>query len=344
MGIYEVTIGIPVFQSKDYIRDAVLSALSQTFKSIEFLVVDDIGKDGSIAEIKLLQEHHRRGSDIRIIVNEHNRGVGYSRNRIIDEARGRYLYFMDSDDTIEPNTIQLLYDAIVKNQAEVAYGSYEIVDRSVPHCKEVYQKDDVCLSGDGQLAEYALSHVGRFHVSACNFLMDLEFLRQSGVRFINTNYWEDMAFTYELVPKVTRAVLLSCVTYHYLRHSGSLSHYQAREQLHKEEVLANASTLNYLKEKCKAYRGQSFLPYMCYNLELNSFYIICHVLKNAHLIAPGFSHHEMRDIFCHPQSLSDILRFRSLLLQNLLFWLLSRLPIPLFSVSVKVLGKLKRAI
>lgn len=342
--MYDVTIGIPVFRSFDYVRDAMMSALSQTFLGIEILVVDDGGNDGSIAVIKELQQTHPRGGHIHIVTNPKNMGAGYSRNRIIDEAKGKFLYFMDSDDTIEANTIQLLYDAIVKNQAEVAYGSYEIVDRSVPHCKEVYQKDDVCLSGDGQLAEYALSHVGRFHVSACNCLMDLEFLRQSGVRFINTNYWEDMAFTYELVPKVTRAILLSSVTYHYLRHSGSLSHYQAREQLHKEEVLANASTLNYLKEKCKAYRGQSFLPYMCYNLELNSFYIVCHILKNAHLIVPGFSHHEMRDILCHPLNLPDILCFRSLLLQNLLFWLLSRLPVPLFVVSVKVLGKLKRAI
>ena len=341
---FEVTIGIPLFCSVDYIRQTMESALAQTFEPIEFLVIDDGGNDGSIAVIKELQQTHPRGVHIHIVTNPKNMGAGYSRNRIIDEAKGKYLYFMDSDDTIEANTIQLLYDAIVKNQAEVAYGSYEIVDLSAPHRREVYQKDDVCLSGDWQLAEYALSHVCRFHVSACNCLMDLEFLRQSGVRFINTNYWEDMAFTYELVPKVTRAVLLSCVTYHYLRHSGSLSHYQAREQLHKEEVLANASTLNYLKEKCKAYRGHSFLPYMCYNLELNSFYIICHVLKNAHLIVPGFSHHEMRDIFCHPQSLSDILRFRSMLLQNLLFWLIGRLPIPLFSVSVKVLGKLKKAI
>ena len=341
---FEVTIGIPLFSSLDYIRQTMESALAQTFEPIEFLVVDDGGNDGSIAVIKELQQTHPRGGHIHIVTNPKNMGAGYSRNRIIDEAKGEYLYFMDSDDTIEPNTIQLLYDAIVKNQAEVAYGSYEIVDLSAPHRREVYQKDDVCLSGDGQLAEYALSHVCRFHVSACNCLMDLEFLRQSGVRFINTNYWEDMAFTYELVPKVTRAVLLSCVTYHYLRHSGSLSHYQAREQLHKEEVLANASTLNYLKEKCKAYRGQSFLPYMCYNLELNSFYIVCHILKNAHLIAPGFSHHEMRDILCHPLSLSDILRFRSMLLQNLLFWLIGRLPVPLFVVSVKVLGKLKKAI
>ena len=341
---FEVTIGIPLFSSLDYIRQTMESALAQTFEPIEFLVVDDGGNDGSIAVIKELQQTHPRGGHIHIVTNPKNMGAGYSRNRILDEAKGEYLYFMDSDDTIEPNTIQLLYDAIVKNQAEVAYGSYEIVDLSAPHRREVYQKDDVCLSGDGQLAEYALSHVCRFHVSACNCLMDLEFLRQSGVRFINTNYWEDMAFTYELVPKVTRAVLLSCVTYHYLRHSGSLSHYQAREQLHKEEVLANASTLNYLKEKCKAYRGQSFLPYMCYNLELNSFYIVCHILKNAHLIVPGFSHHEMRDVLCHPLSLSDILRFRSMLLQNLLFWLLSRLPVPLFVVSVKVLGKLKKAI
>ena len=105
--LYEVTIGIPVYQSVDYIQDTMNSALNQSFSDIEFLIVDDCGKDGTMDIISHFQTSHPRGKDIRILVNEKNKGVGYSRNRIIDEARGRFLYFMDSDDTIEPNTIQL---------------------------------------------------------------------------------------------------------------------------------------------------------------------------------------------------------------------------------------------
>ena len=251
---------------------------------------------------------------------------------------------MDSDDTIEPDTIRLLLETAEGYQAEVAYASYDIVDLSDPQFKEVYQKDSQFLSGAGKLAEYALCNVGIFHVSVCNCLINLAFLRQSAVRFIDTNYWEDMAFTYDLLPKVSRAVLLPDITYHYLRHPGSLSHYQIRENLQKEEVLMNVSTINYLKKQCESYRGNSFLPYMCYNLELNSFYIVCHIMKHARSISPTFKYREMRDIIRHPLMLVDVLRFHSMLLQNLLFWLLGKLPVPLFAISVRALGKLKRAI
>ena len=125
---YEVTIGIPVYKSVDFIRETMFSALNQTFPDIEFLIVDDYGQDGSMNIISQMQENHYRGNCIRILKNDENKGVSYCRNRIIDEARGRYLYFMDSDDTIELNTIQLLYDAIIQNHVQIAYGSYEIID------------------------------------------------------------------------------------------------------------------------------------------------------------------------------------------------------------------------
>ena len=341
---YEVTIGIPLFHSVDYIVETMESALAQTFESIEFLVVDDGGNDGSYEAVESLRRQHCRGHQIRLLRNSENRGVGYTRNRIIDEARGRYLYFLDSDDTIEPSTIEMLYGAVKQHQAEVAYGSYEIINRAKLQDVEVYQKDDACLFGDGLLAEYALSHVGIFHVSACNCLMDLSFLRQSGVRFTDARFWEDMAFTYELVPKVKRAVLFSHVTYHYLRHPGSLSHYQAREQLDKEEILANASTLDYLKSKCREHLGKSYLPYMCYNLELNSFYLVCHIQRLSHHISPPFTLREMRAIIGHPLRLADVLGFHSMLLHNILFWLMGILPLPVFAISITVLGKAKRAI
>ena len=123
-----VTIGIPVFQAKDYIEATMQSALSQTYPNIEFLIVDDCGNDGTIDIIEQLQKNHPRGQHIRILRNEQNMGVGPSRNHIIDEAKGHYLYFMDCDDVIEPNTIELMVEAILQNDADIVYASYERID------------------------------------------------------------------------------------------------------------------------------------------------------------------------------------------------------------------------
>ena len=341
---YVVTIGIPVYRARDYVRNTLLSALNQTYPDIEFLIVDDCGNDGSMEIIEDLQRTHARGQHIRIVRNTRNLLVGYSRNRIIDEARGQYLYFLDSDDVIESDTIRLLLDNIEKYQTEVVYASYEMVDNVNGSPTRIYKKQPCQLFGHGQLALYAFKHADIFHVSVCNCLFRLDFLKKEGLRFIDAAFWEDMVFTYELLPKVSRAVLLPDITYHYILRPGSLSHYQDREQLDKSEIMNNVSTVRYLKDQCRKYKGEVFLPYLCYNLEMSSFYIVCHILKHARRISPSFSRSELRDILQHPLRLADVLRFPSKRFHNLVLWLLGRLPVPLFVPAFWVMGKLKRAL
>ena len=341
---YEVTIGIPVYKSVDFIRDTMTSALNQTLPDIEFLIVDDCGQDGSMDIISQIQKSHQRGNNIRILKNESNKGVGYSRNRMIDEAKGRYLYFMDSDDTIEQNTIQLLYDAIIQNRVQIAYGSYEIIDGIGNSPIEKYQKDALVLKGEDELAMYAFKNNHIFHVSVCNHLVDLAFLRQSGVRFIDASYWEDMVYTTELVTKISSAVLLPDITYHYYRHSGSLSKYQVRNTYDREEIMKNVSVIQLLKEKCVTLLGMNYLPYLCYNLEMNSFYSVCHIWKNSNRIYPRITLSKMRDIIRHPIPMIDILKFNNIKIPNLVFGILGNLPIPLFVLTIWMMGKYKRVI
>ena len=341
---YEVTVGIPVYQSVDYIQDTMNSALNQSFSDIEFLIVDDCGHDGSMDVISHFQTNHPRGKDIRILVNEKNKGVSYSRNRIIDEARGRFLYFMDSDDTIEPNTIQLLYDAVIQHHVQVAYGSYEIIDGIGNSPNEIYQKDALVLRGEDELAMYAFKNNHIFHVSACNHLINLEFLRQSNVRFIDASYWEDMVYTTELVTKIESAVLLPDITYHYLRRPDSLSHYQGRNRYEKAEILRNASILKQLKHKCIALQGKSYLPHLCYNLEMDSFYMVCHIIHKNDRIIPKVTDRELRTMLQHPMILKDILLFQDRIVPNLFFGLIGHLPNFLLFPFFWLIERLKNAI
>lgn len=341
---YSVTIGIPVYQAREYVRNSLLSALGQSYPDIEFLIVDDCGNDGSMEIIEELQRTHARGEHIRILKNPRNLQVGYTRNRVIDEACGEYLYFLDSDDLIEPDTIQLLVKAINDHQAEVAYASYEVVDRVNDSPNREFRKPSCQFFRQGQLALYAFKHASIFHVSVCNCLYRLDFLRREKLRFLDTAFWEDMAFTYELVQRVSRAVLLSDITYHYILRPGSLSHYQDREQLDKSEIMNNVSTIDYLKGQCRLSAGKSYLPYLCYNLEMSSFYIVCHIVKHASRISPAFTWKEMHRILRHPLGLAELLFFRSKLLHNLVLWTLGRLPVPLFIPSLWIMGKLKRTI
>jgi len=341
---YDVTIGIPLYRAAGYIDNTMESALAQTYEDIEFLIVDDCGGDGSIEVVEKLREEHQRGSYIRILKNPCHEGPGPSRNRIIDEARGRYLYFLDSDDLIEPNTIALLMNEMKEKQVEVVYASYQIVDKVHDTPNQLYQKPYRHFTQLDELAHFAFKYKEVFHISVCNCLIDVDFLRGTGIRFIDTMFWEDMAFTYDFVTRVSRAVLLPNITYHYLRRPGSLSHYQDREQLQKSEIMKNVSTVNYLKNKCIKLKGKSYLPYLCYNLEMNSFYIVCHVLKHSHRIIPSVTHQELIQFMHFPLPLTDVLRLRKKYAANLTLWIVAHLPIPVFVLTVRLLGKIKKVI
>lgn len=341
---YEVTIGIPIYRAVDYIAKTLESALNQSFESIEYLVVDDFGEDGSMAIVEKLQKEHPRGKDIRILYNTQNKGVGVSRNRILDEASGRYLYFLDSDDLIEPETIQLLVNIIREHNADVAYGSMERIDILGGSLVQSFILPNLCFSSKDSLALYAFKNHASFQISVCNCLMDLMFLRRCQLRFIDAVFWEDLAFTYEMVTHVNRAVFISDVTYSYLCRSGSLSHYQDRERLDKNEIQKNISVMNYLKAKCLGLKGKDYLPYLCYNLEVNSFYIACYILKHSSRIVPRFKNKEIRMLLSYPLGGLDIIKFRHRFIFNLFFLFISKLPTILLVAIVWLFGKIKKAI
>ena len=341
---YEVTIGIPVYRAVDYIEKTMESALNQSFGSIEYLVVDDCGNDGTIDVVERLQKEHQRGKDIRILYNKQNLGVGKTRNVILEQAKGEYLYFLDSDDILEPDAIEKMMRAAHQYQVEVVYGSWIRVDNVHHSASQHNFYPDLKLLKPGELAMYAFKNYSSFQISVCNVLFSHNFIRLNHLLFFDTIYWEDLAFTYDMVPKVNRAVLISDITYHYLCRPGSLSQYQDRELLDKEEILRNISTIDYLKSGCKRYIKEEYFPYLLYNLEMNSFYIVCYILKYYQRIAPTISNSEMNRVLWYPINVWQIIRFRQRLLQNLFFLGLSHLPSPLSLFFVRLLGKIKKVI
>lgn len=337
---YDVTIGIPVYKAEPYIRKTMESALSQTYPSIEFLVVDDGGGDGSVDIIHELCATHPRGKSIRILTHPQNQGVSASRNQIIDEAQGEYLYFMDADDLISENAIALLIQEIRQHEVEIAFGSYEKIELSGE--RKIYQYPSLQLIGEGQLAEFAYRKYAGIQASACNFLVKTSLLRESNLRFINSNYWEDFVFTFNLVTYISRAVLLSDITYSYICRENSLSQYQERVQISKDEILRNVHTIDYLKESSFTLINKVYYPNRCLHIVLTDFYIACHVLKRRKDITPSISNDEIKAMMAHPATFQQICTFHQSRFKNLVFFLLGKLPALLCVTIIRMTGKAKK--
>ena len=324
---YDVTIAIPVYHAAPYIRKSLCSALSQTWPGIEFLLFDDGDDTGSMDIVRELQATHPRGGDIHLTGSPVNLGVGAARNRLIDEAQGDYIYFMDSDDIIEPNCIELLLNHQRASQADVVFGSYdkiELFDADRRTTRKQYAHS--VFTDPDALPRYAFSRYGALQFSACNFIVRRSLLKECGLRFAEANYWEDMGFTLLLTTHVGRAVLLPDITYHYLCHLNSLSNYQQRDTISKSEITGNALTVSQLEANCRRLREKSYYPEVCLLLAKTYFYIACNAVENSAVVRPPFTAAELKALLHHPATLGETLRFDHLRLQNLALLLLARLP------------------
>ncbi len=327
-----VTIGIPLYRAAQYIEAALTSALSQTYEYIEVLVVDDQGGDGSMQVVERLRRDHPRGHCIRVLHNDSNLGVGPSRNRIISEARGGWLYFLDSDDTMAPEAIALLHDRATAAHADVAYGSMQRQQLGQTALAMSYHYPDLVLKGPDALASHVFSHHGAFQSSVCNVLISLPFLRGTTLRFGHARFWEDTSFTYAMVLLVGTAVLDSHPTYCYRERPLSLSNYQERTRLPKDEVLGNAATINTMKLRYAMLADRSFIGDFCYTIQSYSFYIVSYALKHHRSIEPRITLTETHSILLFPMPLKAVKRFASRRKACLALWLLAQLP-PLLQVA-----------
>lgn len=337
---YDVTIGIPVYKSVDYIQRSLESAINQTYPSIEFLIIDDGGNDGSMNIVEQMKAEHHRGNDIRIIKHSQNMGVAAARNRIIDEALGDYLYFMDSDDMIAENTIKLMMEHVRQFDTEIVFGSYERIELTGE--RFVCQYPAIQLLGEDKLAIFAYRKYGGIEATACNYLVRTSLLRDHHHRFIHTDYWEDLVFTFDLVTMIKRAVLLPDITYSYLCRENSLSNYQQRDQISKYEIMKNVHSIEHLKMTSSSLFNKVYFPNRCFNIMMTDFYMACHILKRRKDTVPSFSNREIKDFLSYPVTFQQICRFRHLRLKNLALFMLSKLPSSLCIAAIWMIGKAKK--
>ncbi len=116
-----VSIIVPVYNVEKYLRPCLDSILVQTYANIEIILVDDGSKDNSGV---ICDEYVAKDSRIHVLHKE-NGGVSKARNAGIDRAQGEYLSFIDGDDTVDPDYIEIMYNEIVDSGIEFVRLSWE---------------------------------------------------------------------------------------------------------------------------------------------------------------------------------------------------------------------------
>ena len=120
-----VSIIIPYYKKKKFISTTINSAINQSYKNFEILIVYD---DENYDDLKLLEEIKKKDERIRIIKNKKKMGAGLSRNKGISSSKGNYIAFLDADDTWETDKLSKQMSFMTNNNYLVSHTSYQIVD------------------------------------------------------------------------------------------------------------------------------------------------------------------------------------------------------------------------
>lgn len=127
----KISVIMPNYNNAKYIEEAINSVLEQTLQDIEVIVIDDCSTDTSIEILQKIQAKHP--DKVKIVRNEVNLGAGLSRNAGIDIARGRFIKFLDADDTMDKDVLETMYNVATENNVKAVLGTVSIMGSSKKH-------------------------------------------------------------------------------------------------------------------------------------------------------------------------------------------------------------------
>lgn len=214
-----VSVIIPVYNVSRYLPQCIESVISQTYQNIEIVIIDDGSTDGSG---KICDQYAERDPRIRVI-HSMNRGLASARNLGLENARGTFISFIDSDDWMEPHAIEALLRAAVETDADVVKAG---------HCSEhvgIIHHFGMGADGfhtyHGQEIMSAFSE-GVFGHVAWNKLYRAECF--DGIRYPDGQNYEDVSTTWKILKKLAEsgaaATALPDELFHFRIRKSSISH------------------------------------------------------------------------------------------------------------------------
>lgn len=217
-----ISVIIPMYNSEEYIRQCIESVTRQTYRHLEILVINDGSTDRGMEICKMLQ---RRDDRIRLI-NQKNQGVSSARNRGMDAAVGKYVFFLDSDDAIHPRLLEELVGKAEKYGAKLAACDVlKLKSRRMDH-----RKGQIAGRGRWQISKNGAESEEWFHIKySLNLtLIGGKLIRRDSIGALrfdeDLTRGEDTLFLYELVRKRIRIAFLERKWYYYRIHAGSVTH------------------------------------------------------------------------------------------------------------------------
>ena len=225
----KISIIVPCYNVEQYLDRCMETLVGQTLQDIEIILVDDKSPDNVPM---MCDEWARKDERIKVIHKTVNEGLGYARNTGLEIAKGEYIAFFDSDDWVEQDMFERLYEECVSKKLDVIYSEFNVDE--YPGYRIVLR--DKCLyCGEEEIEKLRLDIVGaepnfissvKFQCSACKGLYSIDLIRKHNISFHSERTYisEDMLFNLDVLKYAQRVESTPWQFYHYCLNGASLSH------------------------------------------------------------------------------------------------------------------------
>lgn len=228
----KVTIVIPVYNSEKYIAKCLESVLNQTYKDFEILVINDGSKDNSK---KIIDEYAEKYPEKIKAIHQENKGVSITRNNAIKMVKTEYIMFMDNDDFIDKDYIEVLVENIEKEKYDVVISGYRRPNENGKILKTMKLENEE-WSKMMILAPWA-------KIYRTNYLVE------NNIEFLNNNIGEDVYFNLQAMLISNKIKIIDYVGYNWFFNTKSVSN-TIQKDITKIEVFKLLNECyNVLKEK-----------------------------------------------------------------------------------------------
>ncbi len=232
-----ISVIVPVYNVEKYIKECLESIINQTYRNIEIILVDDGSTDNSG---KICDEYAKIDSRIKVIHKE-NEGISKTRNIGIEKACGEYIQFADSDDYMEIDAIEKIYNIAKEYNADIVSFSHYILNNG----KLIgdYNNTIKELNTSEAIKELLLDNKIR------NYLWEKMWKRElfKEIRFPEGKKFEDIATTAFLFEKANKVVFYDYPEYYYRQREGSILH-KTSEELCIEYINTTLMVVNHIKK------------------------------------------------------------------------------------------------
>ena len=245
-----VTISIPLFKCEEFLEKCLLSVLNQTYKNIEVTLINDQTPDNSveIAE-EFITEHQLQNWKIYHL--EENSGLSIVRNKGIDTAQGKYLFFLDSDDVITPDCIEIMVNIAEKEQLEMVVGNTIMVNLSDGRERDFFRvnPNQNMITNNEEVFRAFVN--GQYSSSSWNKLVLLDFIRKNQLYFTRGLFAQDELQSFQTALVLSRLgfVNFDKTTLYYYLHSKSVIHNRNKRHFDNWTTIVSYIYDSYKNEK-----------------------------------------------------------------------------------------------